>query len=276
MCPNTSEDLLRCRLCGAGEPRRNSHIAPKFVLRWLKRTSITGRVRSVANPNLIVQDLPRARLLCAECENRFSNWEGKFKKNLFDPHHSGIISKFRYDDWLLKFAVSLSWRVCEWQRDSMKALTPHLLPTIYGATTQWLRFLLGEANNPGPYEHHIFFLDRATRICAPQVPALTDWYLARFIDFTAAYTDAGNLYVYSKLARIILCAFIRPPFAEGWKGTKIEQTGTISNSNQTLDDSRLLPFIFDRAAIATEARNRMSGRQLAAIAHRIQAAGRQR
>lgn len=39
-----------CALCGKNAELRESHLIPKFVGEWIKRTSATGYLRQVVNP----------------------------------------------------------------------------------------------------------------------------------------------------------------------------------------------------------------------------------
>ena len=98
-----------CRLCGMVRPLLLSHILPKFVFRFQRATS-TAVIRSHLNPNRPVQDARKLRFLCGECEQRFSVWETAFKREIYDPYHDGRLRDLKYRQWLLKCAVSLSWR----------------------------------------------------------------------------------------------------------------------------------------------------------------------
>ncbi len=64
-----------CSLCGEDKELRASHIIPKFVGKWLKKTSATGYMVSRLEPAKRVQDLPTSPLLCSDCEERFSKAE---------------------------------------------------------------------------------------------------------------------------------------------------------------------------------------------------------
>src|SRR6266851_9905170 len=96
-----------CRLCGTETALIQSHAIPAFASRWLKQTSATGFLRGFHVPNQRMQDFPTLRLLCRECEQRFSASEKQFAEFVFVPFHEGR-TRFQYEDWLLYFAVSLA------------------------------------------------------------------------------------------------------------------------------------------------------------------------
>jgi hypothetical protein len=78
-----------CALCRADAPLRDSHIVPAFVARWIKETSATGYLRSYMVPNRRAQDFETKKLLCHDCEQRFSAAEDQFARDLFRPYHEG-------------------------------------------------------------------------------------------------------------------------------------------------------------------------------------------
>jgi hypothetical protein len=75
----------KCALCDKEADLRVSHIIPRFVSIWLKRTSATGFLRGVKNPEQRMQDLPKFPFLCGDCEQNFSKLENYFAKNIFYP-----------------------------------------------------------------------------------------------------------------------------------------------------------------------------------------------
>jgi hypothetical protein len=103
--------MTNCQLCRKTRPLRMSHIVPSFVFDWVKRTA-PGAIRLARSPNRRVQDGAKLQLLCDDCEQRFGIWEKEFAENIFAPLHSNPQdSLLEYQDWGLKFAVSVSWRV---------------------------------------------------------------------------------------------------------------------------------------------------------------------
>ena len=70
-----------CALCLQERQLRDSHIIPKFVFDYLKRTSATGFLRFSDRPNRRAQDGMTAALLCDECEQRLSVFEKYFAEH---------------------------------------------------------------------------------------------------------------------------------------------------------------------------------------------------
>ena len=102
-------NLKECALCHNNSALELSHIIPKFVVRYLKNTSV-GKLRSADNPNATIQDGEKHYLLCGECEDRFSECEKKFADNIFHPYFKQHQRSFTYDKWLHYFITSVSWR----------------------------------------------------------------------------------------------------------------------------------------------------------------------
>src|SRR3546814_5636435 len=113
-------------------------------------------MRNTDNPNRRVQDGLKLPWLCGECEALFSRDETAFATKLFHPWHAGNY-RIPYDDWLLKFCVSVSWRVLRYARgrnpdthytDAQEAL-------MDDADVRWRAFLRGAEPHPGPFEQHL-------------------------------------------------------------------------------------------------------------------------
>ena len=71
-----------CSLCEHDRDLQESHIIPKFVGKWLKKTSATGFLVNANHASKRVQDLITLNLLCRDCEERFSKFETYFAKGL--------------------------------------------------------------------------------------------------------------------------------------------------------------------------------------------------
>lgn len=240
-----NETLGFCALCGAKRKLMQSHIVPKFVLKWLKNTSATGFMYSPENPNLRVQDAKRVALLCAKCENMFSKLEHYFAEHIFFPRHNEGIDKFAYDESLLRFVVSLSWRLLHVDLRYLMNKTPIISQHAEQVLKIWKNYLLENRDDPGSYEHHIFFLDLVESTTGVILPPGFQWYTLRAIDATLAYGE-NQAYVYMKLPGMVLVSCIYPPKLEGWLGTKIEKSGEITVP-QEITSSWLGGLMVDRA-----------------------------
>ncbi len=233
-----------------------SHVIPKFVTQWLKDTSATGYLRRPLEPNLRRQDTQSIRLLCADCEQLLSGSEREFAEGIFYRfQNSGRRwDRFEYSDWLIRFAVSLAWRVVAVAADLRQ--TP---PSVPEAAEQWRRFLIGEAAAAGYPEHHIFFLDKVES----GGPRGVNVYFLRAVDATLAIAE-GRYRVYVKLPGIIFWACIDPPSANGWEGTRIEQAGVLSPPQKIMEAS-FGDFLVERARRSLNKLGRLSSRQKAIL-----------
>lgn len=99
-----------CKLCQKESLLEVSHILPKFIFKWITKTSATGKLRVVGKPNVPVQDGIKLHLLCASCEDKFSKYETWFANNFFHPSIKGLKINYDYNETLFKFVISLFWR----------------------------------------------------------------------------------------------------------------------------------------------------------------------
>ena len=157
---------MECKLCHKETELCNSHIIPSFVSKWMKKTSATGYMRHNENANKRVEDGKKVKLLCNDCEGIFSKYEKEFADNIFYPYVNkelsiegiaqGIIQEISYDSWLLKFVISVHWRMSI--SNSWGTLTPKLQQKIDEFKIIARDFLIGERNDSGLNESHLFFL----------------------------------------------------------------------------------------------------------------------
>jgi hypothetical protein len=195
-----------------------------------------GYLRFGINPNKRVQDGLKYYWLCDECEGLFSKWENKFAKNIFHPTVSGKTGTVYYQDWLLKFCVSVSWRVLnnflfEYDLDHFsremteKAKNTHKI---------WKEFLLGKCSHPGKNEQHILPLDSIKSHTVDEMPTNINRYILRSVDIDAVF-GKKSAFIYSKLERFVIIGFIEMPKPNQWKGTKVHvKHGVIGPKNYIL------------------------------------------
>jgi hypothetical protein len=235
-----------CSLCGERKELRASHLIPKFVGSWLKKTSGTGYLVSAAQASKRVQDLLTLRLLCHDCEQRFSKLEAYFAKQIFFPFHKKKARSFTYDSRLESFVISLSWRALKISYEEFKTDQPQLSSFVDQAELYWREFLLGRRKSISPYESHLIFFDYIEK--GDGIPPRFNWYTLRAVDATLA-ANSKRVFAYVKLPWMILIASIHPAALEGWHGTAIKESGTISTP-QTINDGVFGRFLLDRAAIS--------------------------
>jgi hypothetical protein len=208
-----------CALCLQEKPLRQSHIVPKFVGNYLKATSATGFLRDAVNPNVRRQDLAKEPLLCGDCEQTFSNWEREFSQNAFPKMQDDSFTELAYGPWLLKFAVSLSWRVLVSDRDDLTKEFPQFEEAVRNTLENWRLFLIGERKQPGS-EHHLFVVAGLPERVPEGLHPKFLHYLLRAIDATEA-VNSRTIAVYSKLMRAFFYSPIIPSSPAGWTNTRI-------------------------------------------------------
>ncbi|MBU2564242.1 hypothetical protein KKA23_01545 [Patescibacteria group bacterium] len=247
----------KCFLCGFTKPLKRSHIIPAFVIKYLKESSITKRLRSAIAPNKRIQDAEKKFLLCIDCEVSFSKHETWFSKNIFYPYHNRKKVTSNYKNELLKFAVSLSWRTLINHFDKYKELE-----WVINAEATYRAFLNGRIKNTKPYQHHIFFIDYAYNVNTEIIPEKIQWYLGRATDGTLVHSQNNKIiFIYNKLCKIIIVSFISPPKNRLWKGTKIKKSGRVK-TKQLVKDGLFGRFILDRAQEVSDVFKNISERQV--------------
>lgn len=154
----------KCALCHETKELELSHIVPKFVIRHLKKTSF-GAIRSMANPDKVIQDGEKYYLLCEACEDLFSIYETKFANKFFYPYMKDNVKKFDYDKDTYYFLSSVSWRslyldildfVENYDTYGVNLTT---LDNLIQNERTMREYLLDINTGINGIEHHIFFFD---------------------------------------------------------------------------------------------------------------------
>ena len=241
-----TSNSVKCALCQAGGKLQVSHIIPSFVGNWLKESSATGFLRGAKNLNVRLQDTMKMPLLCLDCEKRFSIFENYFARQIFYPYQNLGIKKFSYNELLLKFIISIGWRVLYIQLNLQKALdhAPNLVPYANRALKTWRDYLLDLRKDEGDYEHHIFFLDFVETNTAEILNGF-QWYTLRAIDGCLAL-GKETVFAYTKFPGIILVSAVYPPKLEGWIGTRIRRSSGEIAPPQGIEYPGFHEFLMDR------------------------------
>lgn len=203
-----------------------SHIIPKFVGDWLRRTGVTGRLRSSKVPGRLVQDLEWRYLLCAHCEARFNQFETEVCERIFLPLHDRKQDRFRYGRAFNLFAVSVVWRALVLMRREGRLQAFDETPGGIDATeSMWRAFLLGARRTPAPNVVHVFPMDVPVDLKTSELSP----YWARFVLRTpgwGARYRRGAGYVIVKMARLFVIGVVvagqeRPE----WRNTQLHASG---------------------------------------------------
>jgi hypothetical protein len=212
-----------CRLCLNTKDLKMGHIVPKFVWRWL-RNPVPGGLRINRRPNQRIQDGPKAYLLCDDCEQLLSEWEKLFSERLFLPLHNPepVTKPIEYEEWALKFAVSVTWRVLTFFLGEGGAdnFTPLQQKLTAKALKTWRLFMLGKISNPGRFEQHLLPVDVIASYRGPQISPYLNRYLLRNIHIDLISTE-NSAYVYTKMCRLVLFGRIQEEYPSQWRGMKL-------------------------------------------------------
>ncbi len=257
---------MKCALCNDGDRIEDSHIIPKMVYRWLKKASITGHLRGTTTPNLRIQDGPKIKLLCPDCEDRFSEYESEFSKHAFYPIHSECKNdhSFDYGKWLHRFAVSVSWRSLHFLSLQVDNST---LPFNHDRLADnsleiWRQYLNDERNDIGKCVQHMIVLDEVSSTKGLKNDSELNQFIHRGIDFNTIHSK-DEAYIFSKLGKIVIVGVIAindPNII--WKNTVINPYEGNYAPGDTTVSSCFYTFLETGIQTLRDARQRISDKQL--------------
>lgn len=222
--------LGNCKLCLNERELKQSHVLPAFAGRWLKNNSLTQYFRNLENPNLRKQDLTKVPLLCINCEDRFSQWEDKAAGELFKPWNEKRSINLEYQEWLMMFVASLSWRTGILCRDefSDSDLDKDKLAKFDRALECWRQLLLGIESSTGQYEHHIFLWSKVESV--EGIDDLGKWHAYTLRGFDGACLSyRQSLLVFTHLPGMSFFSSIVPKQLSECRGTWITRQGNLTS-----------------------------------------------
>lgn len=227
---SSHRDANKCALCLDGHASERGHVIPRFVYRYLIKTSPTGFLRGTQRPNKRLQDGKTRRFLCPRCEDAISRWETEFSRHVFNPvHKQDLFQKlqpFEYREWLHRFLVSVSWRSLYDLDTSNVGAFPHGDDSaVEQALTVWQQYLLGLRADVGEFNQHIVFFDTpgSTRGIENSVDLAI--YMNRAVTHTTFHSSSDS-YVFTKLCRIVVVGTIKDTL-RGWRGTAVSPLGGV-------------------------------------------------
>lgn len=222
--------LTACELCKENRSLKESHIIPKFVGRELKKRSGSQTLVNGINPerNPKPQDILKVPLLCQECEGRFSKIETEFRNKVM-PANQSLLAPVTYGDWLLKFAVSISWRALTYLKHapgySEHEVTSSELIKFYqpldadahaeaeAALETWRAYLMGERSDIGTFHQHFIVLS------GKNFP----YEYCNTATFTI-FQDNGFIATVAIMGQFIVMGVIRNSSGLKWNNTEIHPT----------------------------------------------------
>lgn len=253
-----------CAFCSREARLLESHVLPAFVYRWLRTRSGKGHIRDTENPNRRVQDGLKFPWLCADCESHFNRYETAFATKIFHPWLSGN-NRIAYDDWLLKFCVSVSWRVLRFARGRNKdaQYTPEQHVLMDQAEMRWRAFLTDAVPHPGPFEQHLLIFDEVHSTTVRDLPTNTNRFLMGGVTLDIVGSQR-SLMTFAKMGRFMLFGMIQKGQTT-WEGSKIHVRQGLLRPQPITVPAGLLDLIREKAALSTAAMEKISPTQRAKI-----------
>lgn len=245
-------------------PLRKSHVLPAFIYRWLRGRSVTGHIRSSDNPNRRVQDGLKLSWMCQACETLFSGLETSFATKLFHPWNSGIY-RIPYRDWLLKFCVSVSWRVLRFAhgRNKLAPYTQDQQDLLHRADARWRAFLVGDVQHPGEFEQHLLIFDNIVSTTVLDLPSNINRYMTGAVTFDLV-GSSRSLMTFAKLGPFIIFGMIQKG-PHRWDGTKVHVESGLLKPQRATVPADLLDLFKEKAEHAASAMDSMSPGQKAKV-----------
>lgn len=261
--------MYKCALCGCEAELELSHILPKFLFRYQKKSSPTGNIRSVVNPNRIVQDGEKVSFLCGECEDLFSRWETSFANNIFYPYEKGEKFEFSYNSDLSKFLASLSFRCLKlsYAENRLDYISDTLISYVPKALNNLSRYLLGESPHPNEQRQHLVLLDIA-QSSSGYIGGIREsefnLYTTRAIEYDVVTNDIA-VFVYIKFLKFLVLCPVYTQTQKGWRSSRVShRSGVLKPCSVELNDY-VLQRMLDGARRAVASRANISEKQSSII-----------
>lgn len=252
------DEQATCRLCEESLPLQRGHVVPAFVFRWIKDTSVTGKLASPGAPGKVLQDGLRFPLLCSNCERILSIDEKRFREEMFVPYHSGACpTRVVYEAWLPRFIVGLALKIAYFA--DHRAVAPRAAKVLYErAVPQWRDYLLGRTTRLGDYELHLVPTNPDLIPLPPNDPVVREklpWYLMRSVDQDFVFSDAGRGYIFTVFPGFMISVPIVPRRRRvaDWPGTRVRSKGVFDlQLPRSIAEPGLVDFIWDRIRLQQE------------------------
>ena len=226
-----------CQLHNGEAELCDSHIIPKFVYRWMKKSG-TGRLRQIKKLNTPIQDGIKTKMLCKNCEDKFSIAEKWFNENVFTPYLENKDYIVQNNPQLLYFTVSILWRILKLFKDDGN--TYKYKDTLDSAEVEWRNFLIKNQALKGFKNLNIVLIDTDYWITEK-----SDLYYSRAVDIEIAESDE-ICFVYAKFSRFILIGEITGFSGKEFENTNLATEPDFSSSNQMINHQEIFDFFRSR------------------------------
>lgn len=117
---------MKCALCNRESSLQDSHLIPKLVYTRIK-SHPNSRFRSLDDIFKVMQDGEKHKMLCHDCEEKFSVLETYFAKHFLDIYLSGgIIPEVDDQTKLGDYILSVAWRILWDDLYRMNSFSDHI------------------------------------------------------------------------------------------------------------------------------------------------------
>ena len=222
-----------CKLCNNHSRLEESHFIPRFIVKWLKKTSVTSFLRNLDDMDKRVQDTAKEYWLCGDCEDLFSGWETKFANRIFFPFVDGGELVANYGEWMSKFCASISWRTLTYTKSQKlnEGKSKEYYEALDSAEKHLAKYVLGKIDNLNQYEQHVFPLTKIESATHNELPPNINRYFLRTLEMGVIgdFTDLTDLFVYTKVPSFIILGCIKAKELPKMRSSRIAlKSGTIS------------------------------------------------
>jgi hypothetical protein len=258
-----------CGLCGKNSPLCESHILPAFAYRSLKNSSATGHIRFSDNPNLRVQDGIKEPLLCKTCDNVLvGSLEKEFSEKLFEPWFSDPKIR-RYEKYLLRFAVSVSWRVLKfcYGKNPNTTYSTEQLKLVQEAEKRWRMYLLNQCPHPAEFEQHFFIYGNLLSANEQNLPKNINRFARNSIMFDLVGSNS-SLYTFAKFGQFFIFGHIQPSNYI-WRGTKLHVNSGEFPVEKIVLPKQIWSLFVEKANLQAKASSEISDVQFSKIDNAI-------
>ena len=203
--------------------------------------------------------------MCPSCESLLGSTERQFNQKIFRPLVEDRLEHIKYDSWLLKFCVSLSWRVLCWfqDEDQFDDYSEEDRTLLDQATITWKKYLLGHsADISGTFRQHLYVVCGVSSAKHEIVPNLNLYVLRHINADIVRFRDQHIVYI--KLPRIFIMGTLRDECPDQWQGTEIyAEGGTIPHVQRVPDV--LYDYVNNKAERSSVLSGSISERQKAKV-----------
>lgn len=242
-----------CALCKSDRELRDSHVIPQFVFDRIKTNSPTGYLRAgLVDVNRRRQDGDKQKLLCGNCEERFSIGEKEFAEQIFARYHESGMTSFEYGPWLNYFISSVNWRTLHLDNIGFheEKHSRETLSILDDAERTFADFLLEGRRDIGEMENHILPMFEITDSDSSLKEPNFCLRISAF-GYTYIIPDIPAFYVCADLAGVLLFTLIRKPEDDVWENTRVEPSGGLIRGPQRIN-SPVVPHMIQQLSHAAD------------------------